>query len=140
MSPGADKPVAPVLQPCSSGDLSVGEDDDIYRMNPLFRRFLDVVGPMERALAAWDIAREAFLPSDPDADAQYEVWQNDEMVAGCSGPRNRALAEAVHYAVVYQTEGNPCTITEVTRRTVSPEEAHEIIAAAPPSPHQSKDV
>lgn len=103
-------------------------DDGEYRMNPQFRRFLEAVGPVDRAMIAWDIAQEAFAPVTPEAE--FEVWQNDAMVAGCSGPRDRALAEAVHYAVVYQADGNPCLIQEVTRREISPDDAHAALAKA----------
>ena len=50
--------------------------------------------------------------------AEFEVWQNDEMVASASGPREDALNEAQHYAWQYGQDGE-CRIFEVTRTLLS---------------------
>lgn len=42
----------------------------------------------------------------PDAvGVSFEVWQDDEMVAECSGPEPSALHEARHYAAQYSQDG-----------------------------------
>lgn len=105
----------------------MGADDSAYRLKPEFRRFLEIVGgDIQRAFAAWEIAKKAFLPVTPEAE--FEVWQDDAVVAGCSGPRGPSLAEAMHYAVVYQTDDHPCVIQEVIRREIDPDQAHYLIA------------
>ena len=50
---------------------------------------------------------------------EFEVWQNDEMVASASGPRDEALREAMHYAAQYEQDG-PVRVFEVTRTLVRP--------------------
>lgn len=107
--------------------------EESYRMNPHFRRFLEITRlDIVIAAVAWGVAKEAFAPLTPEAE--YEVWQGDEMVAGCSGPRARSLAEAVHYAVVYQTDDKPCIIQEVTRREIAPDDARDLLAQLPDPP------
>ncbi len=46
-------------------------------------------------------------------EAEFEIWQDGMMVAGCSGPREWAKAEANHYALVYSQDG-PVEIRDVT--------------------------
>ena len=80
-------------------------------------------------LAAGEVAdyiERSTVPVTPEAE--FEVWQDDAVVAGCSGPRGPSLAEAVHYAVVYQTDDHPCVIQEVIRREIDPDQAHYLIA------------
>jgi len=115
------------------GGASTSEGES-YRLNPHFRRLMEIVKPVGLAAVAWQIAKEAFAPSNPDGYAEYEVWQDDAMVAGCSGPRRQSLAEAVHYAVVYQTDESPCVIQEVTRREITPDDASFILASDLPTP------
>lgn len=38
-------------------------------------------------------------------EVSFEVWQDDEMVAECSGPEPSALHEATHYAAQYSQDG-----------------------------------
>lgn len=47
-------------------------------------------------------------------DVSFEVWQNDEMVASCSGPEPQALTEAKHYASQYAQDG-PVSVFRVSR-------------------------
>lgn len=49
--------------------------------------------------------------------SEFEVWQNDEMVASTSGPRDEARREAMNYAKQYAEDG-PVQIFEVTRTLV----------------------
>lgn len=55
---------------------------------------------------------------------EFEVWQNDMMVASASGPRDDALREAMHYAAQYEQDG-PVRVFEVTRILVRPNARHE---------------
>lgn len=48
---------------------------------------------------------------------EFEVWQNDEMVASMSGPRDLALREAFVYAALYVNDG-PVEVYEVTRKLI----------------------
>ena len=61
----------------------------------------------------------------PDADRsfapEYEVWQDDIMVASASGHRPDAIREILHYAAQYQQDG-PVQIFEVRRQLCSAEE------------------
>jgi hypothetical protein len=41
----------------------IEEDETTYRMTPQFLRFLEVVGSVDRAMVAWEIARKALTPS-----------------------------------------------------------------------------
>lgn len=50
--------------------------------------------------------------------AEFEIIQDDMVVATTSGPRERALAEAKHYASVYLMDG-PVEVFEVVRRRLS---------------------
>lgn len=52
-------------------------------------------------------------PAEADL-AEFEVFCDEELVAGTSGPRDRALAEALHYAGVYGQDG-AIQIVEITR-------------------------
>lgn len=47
-------------------------------------------------------------------DVSFEVWQNDEMVASCSGPEPQALTEATYYASQYAQDG-PVSVFRVSR-------------------------
>ena len=51
-------------------------------------------------------------------NAEFEIHCNGEYAASAEGPRERAWAEAMHYANQYAQEGT-VTIYEVTRRLVS---------------------
>lgn len=63
------------------------------------------------------------LPDDVVKDAEryfpteFEVWQDDEMCASASGPRNEALREAMRYASQYEQDG-PVRVFEVTRTLI----------------------
>ena len=61
----------------------------------------------------------------PDADRsfapEYEVWQDDIMVASASGHRPDAIREILHYAAQYQQDG-PVQIFEVRRQLCSADE------------------
>lgn len=50
---------------------------------------------------------------------EFEVWQDDMMVASASGQRADALREAMHYAAQYELDG-PVRVFEVTRTLVRP--------------------
>lgn len=52
-----------------------------------------------------------------DETAEFEVWQDGEVVAGSCGPREDALHEAMHYANQYGQEGI-VEVFEVTRTLV----------------------
>lgn len=52
------------------------------------------------------------------ADAHFDLWQDDMVVASATGPREQALAEIQHYAAVYGQDG-PVQIEEVIRIPVS---------------------
>lgn len=65
------------------------------------------------------ISREVVaILAGPSAEAEFEILVDDEWVAGASGPRERAMAEAMHYAVQYAEDGQ-VTIFEVTRRQLT---------------------
>lgn len=51
------------------------------------------------------------------ADAEFEVWVNDEPTAVASGPRSQALREAAHYAAVYAKDGK-VLVFEVKRTEI----------------------
>jgi hypothetical protein len=51
------------------------------------------------------IARLEAAEGAKPADATFEVHQDGTPVAMASGPRERALAEAMHYAAVYGQDG-----------------------------------
>jgi hypothetical protein len=57
-------------------------------------------------------------------DVSFEVWQNDEMVASCSGPEPRALTEAKHYASQYAQDG-PVSVFRVSRVRINAAMAKE---------------
>jgi hypothetical protein len=42
---------------------------------------------------------------DMDEQAEFEVWQDGEMVASASGQREDALCEIRHYAAQYAQDG-----------------------------------
>lgn len=46
--------------------------------------------------------------------AEFEVWQDDMIVASESGPREDAMREAMHYVSQYQQDV-PVTVFEVKR-------------------------
>lgn len=58
-----------------------------------------------------EIARE----SD---EAEFELCQGDDIAAHASGPRDRALAEIMHYAAVYGQDG-PVEVFEIIRKPVA---------------------
>ena len=64
----------------------------------------------------------------PDDLAEFEIIQNDQPVASTSGPRDRAYADAAHYAAVYGQDG-PVEVFEVIRKPVP-----ELTTAAPGGP------
>lgn len=50
---------------------------------------------------------------------EFEVWQDDEMVASVrAADRLSALKEIAHYATVYAQDG-PCEVVEVTRTPIN---------------------
>lgn len=49
--------------------------------------------------------------------AEFEVWQEDIQVASACGPRERAFAEAQHYALMFGQDG-PVEVFEVKRTLV----------------------
>ena len=49
--------------------------------------------------------------------SEFEIWQNDEMVASTSGPHDEALHDALHYITQYQQDGD-VELVEVTRTTI----------------------
>ena len=73
------------------------------------------------ALRANRIARAAITAYQAEAwqgeETEFEVWQDGMPVAGSSGPRERALAEAMHYAQVYGQDG-PVSVCEVVRLSI----------------------
>jgi hypothetical protein len=58
--------------------------------------------------------------------AEFEIWQGGIPVASTSGPRERAWADACHYAMMYGQDG-PCEIIET-----NPEWTEEDFANAKP--------
>ncbi len=48
---------------------------------------------------------------------EYEIHQNDEVVASVSGPEDAATAEAIHYYLQYLQDG-PCEVYLVTRTRI----------------------
>lgn len=61
-------------------------------------------------------ALRAALAEEP---GEFEVWQDEECVAGTSGPRADALREAMHYAAQYELSG-PVKVFEVMRTLIAP--------------------
>ena len=53
-----------------------------------------------------------------DETAEFEVWQDDMIVASASGPREDALREAMHYVSQYEQDG-PVEVFEVKRIKVN---------------------
>jgi hypothetical protein len=53
-----------------------------------------------------------------DETAEFEVLQDDMIVASSSGPREDALREALHYANQYAQYGS-VSIYEVTRKLIT---------------------
>ena len=49
--------------------------------------------------------------------SEFEVWQDDEVVARTSGPRDEALRDALHYIAQYRQDG-AVELVEVTRNTI----------------------
>jgi hypothetical protein len=56
--------------------------------------------------------------TEAPTDAEFEVWQDDMVVAGSSGPRESALREIHHYAAQYACDG-PVQIFEVHRTLIA---------------------
>lgn len=50
-------------------------------------------------------------------EKDFEVWCDEEMVAGCSGLEAQAWAEALRYAYQYAQDGE-VSIYEVTRKKI----------------------
>ena len=51
--------------------------------------------------------------------AEFEMYVNDELVCGASGPRERAWNEILHYVTVADmAEGQEFEVQEITRRVV----------------------
>ena len=50
---------------------------------------------------------------------EFEVWQDEFIVASASGTREEALREAMNYATQYEQDG-PVRVFEVTRTLVTP--------------------
>lgn len=50
-------------------------------------------------------------------EAEFEIYQNDDIVASSSGPRDQAWREIMHYAAVYGQDG-PVEVFEITRTPV----------------------
>ncbi len=59
-------------------------------------------------------AIKAYQRQQNSADAHFDLWQDDMVVASASGPRGQALAEIRHYAAVYAQDG-PVQVEEVIR-------------------------
>lgn len=59
-------------------------------------------------------------PLEQLADSEFELWQDDCWMAGTSGPREDALRDILHYAMVYGQDG-PVKVYEV-KRTLIPHE------------------
>lgn len=116
---------------CSSCGRTSGKCESCIRVD-------EVLTP-ERVAAMWDAASDEWrrdgrpfqvlfaraisrevvaILAEPSAEAEFEILVDDEWVAGASGPRERAMAEAMHYAVQYAEDGQ-VTIFEVTRRQLS---------------------
>jgi hypothetical protein len=72
----------------------------------------DICRAIERAVLA------AATPGQVEADAEFEILQDDHPVASSFGPRARAAREALHYAVQYAQDGK-LTIVEVTRKAIT---------------------
>ena len=53
-----------------------------------------------------------------DDCAEFDVFCNDDHVAGTSGPREQALREAMNYAMQYTQDG-PIEVYEVTRTLIA---------------------
>ena len=71
------------------------------------------IGQMFDEVMKLEAAKERFFPFE------FEVWQDDMMVASASGQRADALREAMHYAAQYELDG-PVRVFEVTRTLVRP--------------------
>lgn len=89
-----------MVEPEEDGDIATGCADDA-------------------AFAAYDADafRIAALKALTDL-ADFEIWQDDMMVAGASGPREAALREAMHYAAIYGRDGF-VEVFEIIRRPIA---------------------
>lgn len=83
---------------------------------------------MEEQLLNWGEEPDQYIetyravaPAEPERffPFEFEVWQDDEMVASASGPRENALREAMHYAAQYEQDGL-VRVFEVVRTLVTP--------------------
>lgn len=63
------------------------------------------------------IAAAPASPLPGGGEAEFEIIQNEEHAASVSGLRDRAYAEAKHYAAIYGQDG-PVEVFEVIRRPV----------------------
>ena len=76
----------------------------------------------EKTREGWRfLARAAITAYQAEAwqgeEAEYEVWQDDMPISSASGPRDRALFDAMHYANIYGQDG-PVTVMQVIRQPV----------------------
>ena len=99
------------------------EDRDraFNRLDDGLQGFMKLWGWLHYAKAIEEICREKNAPSSGDGrDAErhfspeFEVWQDDMMVASACGPREDAYAEAMRYAEQYGQDG-PVRVFEVQR-------------------------
>lgn len=69
----------------------------------------------------WNECRDEVLRLNPAAtveeEYEFEVWQNDEMQAGGSGPAHVVGSEAAHYAAIYSQDG-PVEVRYYARRRI----------------------
>jgi hypothetical protein len=113
----SDKTVLPTLQPellrlisrygCARYD---GENE--VEIQHRWLLLIDGIKDYARAVLA------AATPGQVEADAEFEILQDDHPVASSFGPRARAAREALHYAAQYAQDGE-LTIVEVTRKAIT---------------------
>lgn len=91
----------------------------------------------QRALAA--LALPSPAPGEATADHEFEVWQDDMMVAGASShDRAAAYREALHYAAMYGQDG-PVEVFEITRSRVTLPAAPTLPPGQPAPPPPAQD-
>jgi len=83
-------------------------------------------GPIAPIIARHNLKVGDYLyaAAQPSEEAEFEVWQEDKLVAATTGPRKTALAEAMRYAAQYIEDG-PTSIIEVIRKEVKFDNAME---------------
>ncbi|MEJ7745263.1 MAG: hypothetical protein WKF61_00610 [Luteimonas sp.] len=64
-------------------------------------------------------AEQALAQPDVQSEVNFELWQDEMIVAVTSGPYEAAQQEIEHYAMIYGQDG-PVRIVEVTRTTKEP--------------------